>query len=248
MSYNQIRNNINKNPFFWGVQGRASLCLLSKFSWLLFMLVLMTGCESIPFQKALDEPYASADPAAIRERFKESIPAKQRLLNTIVFEYNWTTFSGIGFVDVDAAERTCSLVCINQMGMKLFEISIDKESINTIFALPEFTAKGNVGKMVGEDIKRIYFDLVPSEEAVADKKKFSLVFRQQEGAGTAEYVFSGPDRYLTEKTYYEKGSPAWRVSFYEYLNKDGKIYPGGTILNNYLYGYRLVVRLKEVSD
>ena len=221
---------------------------MKRLAVVLCMLVLVAGCESIPFQKALDEPYASADPAAIRERFQESIPGKLRLLNTIVFEYNWKTFSGIGFVDVDVAERTCSLVCINQMGMKLFEISIDKDSINTLFALPEFTAKGNFGKMVGEDIKRIYFDLVPSGDAEVDKKKFSLVFRQREGEGSAEYVFSGPDRYLTEKTYYEKGNPVWRVSFYEYLNKDGKIYPGGTILKNYLYGYRLIVRLKEVSD
>ena len=243
-----MKNNININPLLGGEQGWVSLSLLSKFSWLLFMLILVAGCESVPFKKAPDEPYASTDPAAIRARFQESIPEKLRLLNTIVFEYNWTTFSGVGFVDVDTAERTCSLVCINQMGVKLFEISIDKESINTIFALPEFTAKGNFGKMVGEDIKRIYFDLVPSGEAAADKKKFSLVFRQREGAGTAEYVFSGPDHYLTEKTYYEKGSPVWRVSFYEYLSKDGKIYPGGTILKNYLYGYRLIVRLKEVSD
>ena len=221
---------------------------MKRLVFVLLMLFLMIGCESIPFKKALDEPYYSANPAMLRERFQASIPERLRLLNTIVFEYNWKTFSGIGFVEVDAAERTCSLVCINQMGMKLFELSIDKDSINTLFALPEFTAKGNFGKMVGEDIKRIYFDLVPSGEAEVDKKKFSVAFRQREGAGTAEYVFSGPDRYLTEKTYYENGSPVWRVSFYEYLNKNGKIYPGGTILKNYLYGYRLIVRLKEVSD
>jgi hypothetical protein len=170
------------------------------------------------------------------------------LLNTIVFEYNFKTFSGIGFIDVDTAESTCSLVCINQMGMKLFELSIDKDSINTLFALPEFTAQGDFGKMVGDDLKRTYFGLVPSKEAEVERNKYSLVFRQQEGEGTAEYVFSGPDQYLTEKTYYEKGSPVWRVSFYEYFNKDGKIYPGGTILKNYLYDYRLIIRLKEVSD
>jgi len=208
----------------------------------------MAGCESIPFQKTLDEPYSSADPAMIRERFQGSLPDRFRLLNTIVFEYNWKTFSGIGFVDVDTAERTGALVCINQMGMKLFELSIEKDSINTIFALPEFTKKGNFGKTVGEDIKRTYFDLVPSKEAEIDRKKFSVVFRQQEGGGIAEYIFSGPEQYLTEKTYYEKGTPVYRVSFYEYQNKDGKIYPGGTILKNYLYGYRLIIRLKEISD
>lgn len=212
------------------------------------MLLFVAGCESIPFQKAPDRPYSSIDPAAVRERFKENIPVNLRLLNTIVFEYSWKKFSGLGFVDVDTAGRTFTLVCINQMGVKLFELSLDKYGIKTHFALPEFTSNGNFAKMVGEDIKRIYFDLVPSENAEVDRKKSSVVFIQQEGEGTAEYVFSGPDQYLTEKTYYENGAPVWRVSFYEYQSKNGRIYPVGTVLKNYIYGYRLIVRLKEVSD
>jgi len=214
----------------------------------LLMLFLAAGCESIPFQKAPDAPFDNAAPAAIRERFKENMPVNLRLLNTIVFEYNWRTFSCIGFIDVDTAKRTSTLACINQMGMKLFEISLDKENINTSFALPEFTSKGNLTKAVGEDIKRIYFDLVPSDGAEATKEKFAVVFRQKEGEGTAEYIFSGSGQYLTEKTYYEDGNPLWRVSFYEYQSKNGSIYPGGTILKNYKYGYRLIIRLKEISD
>lgn len=215
---------------------------------ILCILFLIIGCESIPFQKELDQPYTSINPATVRERFKDSLPERYSLLNTIVFEYNWTIFSGIGFIDVDTAKRTCTLVCINQMGMKLFEISIDKDNINTIFALPEFTLTGDIAKAVGEDIKRISFDLVPSDRAEAIKEKFAVVFRQKEGEGTAEYIFSGQDKYLKEKTYYESSIPVWRVSFYEYQSRDGKIYPGGTILKNYKYGYRLIVRLKEISD
>jgi len=142
------------------------------------LLIILTGCESIPFQKGPDQSYASVDPALVREHFKASLPVRSRLLNTIVFEYNWRTFSGIGFVDVDIPERACSLACINQMGMKLFEISIDKENINTTFALPEFTSKGDFAKMVGTDIKRIYFDLVPSDNAEIIKNKFAVVFSQ----------------------------------------------------------------------
>jgi len=221
---------------------------MKRVALILFTLLFMIGCQNIPFKKTPEGSYSSVDPSAVRERFQAGIPARFRLLNTIVFEYNLKTFSGIGFIDVDTAEKTCALVCINQMGLKLFELSIDRDSVNTLFALPEFTAKGDFGKMVGEDLKRTYFGLVPSKEAEVERNKYSLVFRQQEGEGTAEYVFSGPEQYLTEKTYFKMGAPVWRVSFYEYKNRDGKIYPGGTILNNYLYGYRLIIRLKEISD
>ena len=222
--------------------------LLSKLSCLLFIFILFTGCESIPFQKTAEEPYSAVDPAYVKERFRSSIPQHMRLLNTIVFEYNWKTFSGIGFVDVNIPERTSSLACINQMGMKLFEISIDKENINTIFALPDFTSKGDFAKMVGEDIRRIYFDLVPSENAEIIREKHAVIFNQKDGEGITEYIFSGPGHYLTDKTYYEDGNPLWRVSFYEYQSKYSRIYPGGTILKNYKYDYRLIIRLKEISD
>ncbi|MFA4830297.1 MAG: hypothetical protein WC594_13885, partial [Thermodesulfovibrionales bacterium] len=62
-----------------------------------------------------------------------------------------------------------------------------------------------------------------------------------------EYVFAGADGNMVEKNYYEDNTLIWRVSFYEYRQKDGKIYPGGIILNNYKYGYSLTVRLKEIQ-
>jgi len=221
---------------------------MKQIAVVLFVLFLLTGCESIPFQTPPEELYYAVDPASVKERFRSSIPQNMRLLNTIVFEYNWTTFSGIGFVDVETTERTISLACINQMGMKLFEISVDKKNINTIFALPEFTSKGDFAKMVGEDIKRIYFDLVPSDNAEILRKKYALVFNQKDGEGITEYIFSGQGQYLTEKTYFENEEPVWQVSFYEYQSRDEEIYPGGTILKNYKYNYRLIVRLKEISD
>ncbi|MBI1811433.1 MAG: hypothetical protein HYR78_05840 [Nitrospirae bacterium] len=156
---------------------------------ILCILFLIIGCESISFQKELDQSYASVDPAAVRERFKGSLPERSRLLNTIVFEYNLRTFSGIGFIDVDTAKRTCTLACINQMGMKLFEISIDKDSINTSFALSEFTSKGNFTKAVGEDIKRISFDLVPSDMRTGALYGGFLFMNNK--AGTARYILAG---------------------------------------------------------
>ncbi len=72
--------------------------------------------------------------------------------------------------------------------------------------------------------------------------------RQPWGSGIVEYIFAGADGYLVEKNYYEKDILNWRVSYYEYRQKDGKIYPRGIILKNYKYRYSLTVRLKEIID
>lgn len=218
--------------------------LLSAF----FLMLFVLGCESIPFRIEPPVNLANPDPVSVRRAFEDASAGHFRLINTIVFEYNFNSFSGIGFVDVDAVEKRFALSCINHVGIKLFELSFDKNVINTIFALPEFNSRGNFSEAVGEDIKRIYFDLLPSADAVSEVGKSSVIFRQTAGKGVYEYVFSGPAHHLTEKIYYEEGSPVWRVSFYEYVMRNGKAYPGGTILKNYLYGYRLIVRLKEIVD
>ena len=221
---------------------------MKRLAAVIVCLVFIGGCETLPFRQEPAVNLENPDPALIRRVFREGSAGHFRLINTIVFDYNGRAFSGIGFVEVDAAEKSFALSCINQVGIKLFELSFDKNGLTTHFALPEFSSRGNFSGVVGEDIQRIYFDLVPSADAEIEIKKSSVLFRQTVGKGIQEYVFSGPERRLTEKTYYEDGNPVWRVSFYEYMEKDGKAYPGGTIFKNYLYGYRLIVRLKEILD
>ncbi len=211
-------------------------------------IVFLSGCSSVPFQKTAYVPLNEDDPLVIIERFKDNLPGRFQLINTIVFMYNWNTFSGIGYIDINTREKKFIVVCINPIGIKLFEISGDKDSVDQHFVLDKFAGEGDLANAVGEDIKRIYFDLVPSLEAEIKKKKFQVMSRQPSGSGIVEYIFAGADGYLVEKKYYEKDVLNWRVSYYEYQEKDGKIYPRGIILKNYKYRYSLTVRLKEIVD
>lgn len=209
-------------------------------------VVLLAGCSGIPFQKTAYVPLETADPLTAVERFKMNSPDSIQLLNTIVFQYNWMKFSGLGYIRVNTPEKTFAVVCINHMGVKLFELSGDEKGTVSGFALDEFTRKGDFSAIVGEDIKRIYFDQVPSSEAALVKEKYRIIFRQPSGAGITEYIFAGPDVNLTEKSYYEDDALVWRVSYYEYQSDEGKLYPRGIILKNYKYGYSFMVKLKEI--
>lgn len=210
------------------------------------VLVCIVGCSSIPFQKTLYVPMESVDPWALVEQFRDSSPEKFMLINTIVFGYNWNKFSALGYIKVDAGEKTFAVVCINPMGVKLFELTGDKDKIDSHFVMEQFLKKGNFAGTVGEDIRRIYFGLAPSSRALVNKKKLKIVFSEPAGAGILEYIFAGPAGLLVEKNYYEDGILNWRVSYYEYLQKDGKNYPSGIILENYRFGYSLTIKLKEI--
>ena len=61
-------------------------------------------------------------------------------------------------------------------------------------------------------------------------------------------MFAGSEGLLVQKCYYESGRKVWSASYYEYRRKHGKLYPDGIILEHHDYGYRLVVRLKEIRS
>lgn len=212
-----------------------------------FFIAFIAGCSSIPFQETARVSLESSDPGALLERFRNNSPESFRLLTTVVFQYNLDKLSGIGYMDINTREKAFTVACINAMGVKLFELSGNKDGTVSHFTLEELNKKGDFAAVIGEDIKRIYFDSAPSSGAKINRKKFKIIFDQPYGPGIMEYVFAGAGGNMVEKNYYEDNTLIWRVSFYEYRQKDGKIYPGGIILNNYKYGYSLTVRLKEIQ-
>jgi hypothetical protein len=113
-------------------------------------------------------------------------------------------------------------------------------------ALPALKQYGDLPSAVGRDIRRIYFDLVPTDKATFWKGKYKINFRQPYGSGVMEYEFAGIGQELVEKSYYENDELMWRISYYEYREQNGKHYPQGMIMINYQYGYQLTVRQKEL--
>ena len=212
------------------------------------VVLYSAGCSSIPFQGV---SYVSVDlvhPAAVRERFSLLLPRKFQLVNTIVFQYNRHYTSAIGYTAIDTHQKIFTVVCLNPMGVKLFELSGDANDVECRFALEGFTRQGDFAQAVADDIRRIYFDRIPGPEAEVCKQKHKIIFRQSAGSGIMEYVFAGKDNVLIEKRYYEGDRRVWSVFYYEYRLEDGKLYPVGIVLRHHQYGYQLVVRLKEISS
>ena len=217
-----------------------------RFVTLLTGFLLFTGCVHAPFQDAEQELFESADPKSVVEQFKAGSPENFQLLNTVVFEYSWHSFMGIGYVDVNRQNGLFKVVCLNPLGVRLFELSGDREAIVTHNVLPALMEYGDLPTAVGTDIRKIYFDLVPSDTARVRKSTYKINFRQPFGTGVMEYEFAGKGRELVEKVYSEDDEVIWRISYYEYREQNGKRYPQGIVMINYKYGYQLTVRQKEL--
>lgn len=214
----------------------------------LIVVLFIAGCGSIPFKETGYVSIDHEDPAAVAERYKNNIPEYIRIINTMVVEYNRKKFSCLGFIDINTTAGTYAAACLNPAGMKLFELSGSREGMDGYSVTGEFSHKEAFAGIIGQDIQRIYFDLAPPPSATAKRKKYEIIFRLESGPGATEYVFAGADAYLVKKNYYENNHLKWRVSYYEYKEKAGGIYPGGIIFNDFLYGYTVTLRLKEILN
>jgi hypothetical protein len=210
------------------------------------MLVSAVGCSSLPLRRIDYVALDSVDPKQLLEEYSGALPERSQVINSVVFQYKWQSFSALGYTDVRRDSGSFAVSCMNPVGIKLFELSGDKESIKTNFVLKELLKKGDLPRVVGEDIRRIYFDIIPSDRAALERKQYRFVFTAPYGEGLMKHVFAGSGHVLVEKGYYEKGRCLWRVFYGQYRREAGKLYPAGIMLKNYRYGYNLIIRLKEV--
>jgi hypothetical protein len=219
---------------------------MKHFIALAILVIMIGGCVAVPFQETELVPLSSEPARNMAEHFQTSIPDVFQVLSTVVFEYNGRSFGSIGSVEINRSERSFLVAGMNPMGVKLFEISGNERTGATLrYAIADFTKYGDIALAVGSDIKRIYLDLVPGPEAKSWKRKYKLIFRQPWDAGFVEYVFAGSNGDLIEKNYYDSTGLAWRVSYYEYREQQGKRWPQGILMMHFDYGYRLTIRQKE---
>ena len=219
-----------------------------RFAMLFLALLLAAGCATSPFREAPPVSMKSADPLKIVAQFREHLPESFQLLNTVVFDYTLRKFLGVGYVGIDRTNGTFKVVCLNPMGVKLFDLTGDRDSVTSHDVIAALANYGDLPRAVGDDIRRVYFDLLPAAGALYRKSSTSITFWQSSGAGTLEFVFAGAGGNLVTKNYYEENSLVWRVNYYDYLEQDGKRYPRETVLTNYRYGYELTVRYKELMS
>ena len=219
------------------------------FKYLLIPVIILlhlTGCAGIPFQKAERVPIGKIEPGEVKEQFALMLPEKLRIINSMVFEYKGEAVSFIGYSDVDTLNKTFTVVGLNQVGIKLFELTGNNDKTELRFAVEEFTKRGNFAEAVAGDIKKIYFDRLPGAGAKASREKYETVFARNEDGATIEHVFAGAGNLLVEKRCTVDNIAVWNVYYYEYHIENDKLYPAGIILENHKYDYRLILRLKEI--
>lgn len=210
-------------------------------------LALTAGCATSPFPPMPRVPLADVAPQAALEIFRDKAPSRFQTVSSVVFEFAGRAMTGLGSLEMDTEQQRFRLSCLNPMGVKILELSGDAGVVQTEYIMPPLAERGDLGKAVGRDIERIYFDLLPSPSARSSRGTYRLTFVDEVPGGSIKYVYAGKDFDLAEKIYYQGDTVVWRVSYHEYADVGGKRYPRGIVLSDETYGYRLTVRQREFN-
>jgi hypothetical protein len=213
--------------------------------------LILAGCAGFyPGKEVVPETVRMEEKKALRS-FAEELPGIFTLVSTVVFKYNFFTFSALGVTRINEPDKEFDVTAMTPVGVKLLELSSRNGSLTGFFAMPELAARGDISRAVSENIERIYFSRVPPEGTPAGRRGRFIVFSVPSGAEVTEYFFGKEkeDTVLLYKRFLSAGKRVWDVSYSGYFrDKQGKVHPRNIMFTHHAYSYRLLLRVKELRS
>ncbi len=209
-------------------------------------VMLVTGCATLPF-----DPMPTATPSplsadAVRDAFAAAQPQRYEALQSVVFLIYGRKLGGIGSLAVNYTDNSFALAAMTHAGMKLFALQGTAHTIESEFALAAFGEKKHLAAAVGEDVRRMYFDIVPPASAETHRRRYSITYIHRSADGRTEYDFAGPRQLLAEKRIYKGWKLVSRIRYSKYREHEGALHAHAVWLHNRTYNYKLLLRIKSV--
>lgn len=213
---------------------------------LLAGMVLPAGCASVPFVAVPTPVLQDPDPAAMRSAWSARLPTRFTTEDTVVIDFPGNSLALLGFLRVDRAAGTFEVQGMNHLGGRAFLISGDLQKTAVLFAVPPLAERPKVLQALAQDIRSMYFDLVPDQAARVRIGARRVRYTEDRGDGKTEFIMGGADGVLLEKRLTHWRWPVWRIKFYDYTPAAEGVFPRGMVLDNARYHYRVVVKSRSL--
>ncbi len=213
---------------------------------LMLGMTLLAGCASVPFAAVPTPLLHDPDPTAMRSAWSASLPTRFTTEDTVIIEFPGNSMAFLGFLRIDRATGTFDVQGMNHLGLRAFLISGDPRKTEVRFAAPPLAENPKVLESIAQDIRHMYFDLVPDQTARVRVGARSVRYTEARPGAEIEFVMGGADGVLLEKRLTRWIWPVWRVRFYEYAPTVEGVFPRGIVLDNARFHYRIVVKSRSL--
>jgi hypothetical protein len=211
----------------------------------LLFLFAAIGCAPEPFTRGPLPALHAPDAKAMREQFAATIPNSFITDDTVIIHAPFHDIAVLSVVRIDRSAGTFELVGLNQLGVQLFAVGGDQKTIVVRFAIPPLDQQHELLVSIAQDVRRMYFDLLPSPDAKVEPRRTYVRFSQRNDAGTLIHEMGGEPAVLLEKRQAGILGTIWRVQYFDYTPVAGGLYPRGIVLDNSRFFYRIVVKNRK---
>jgi len=221
-----------------------------KFIFFIFFVFIFLGCaanENRPGYKSIAlVPVKIIEKENLISNVENMFATDFDLLNSIIFSFHGHEIAAMGYTEVDRKNKSFSVAAISPIGLKLFEMSFSDGKLDTHYVIEHLLKHGDAAKAIGNDIARIYFNIVPKGESEFFINENNYELKENVENGFIKYVYGGTQSLLIKKGFYVKNKLQWEVNYFNYKKINDKILPFGIIFNNKLYKYKLYILTKQI--
>lgn len=211
------------------------------------LLLLVNACATVPFAPTELTPTVPRSAAALSDGLWSSGSGSLMIRQSALFEFGGMRVPIAGVMKLDRTAKVVRLVGMNDMGVKLYDISVDAASSQANFIIPDLASYPGFAEAVATSVRRIFLYPEPASDDTLERTKANyLLTRKDSDGGTTRFVFGGADSQLLEKQY-RGPAGAWLVRYYQYNRQQGQLFPGGIVLDDDRAGYRLTLWIESVE-
>lgn len=211
------------------------------------LLLVVSACASVPFAANELTPTVPRSAAELSAGLWNSGSGSLLIRQSALFEFEGMRVPIAGIMKLDRSAKVARLVGMNDMGVKLYDISVDAVSSQAHFIIPDLARYPGFAEAVSASVRRIFVTPEPAPGDTYERTPTYYLLTRTEGVGgTVRFTFGGPEAQLLEKTF-QGPSGSWRVRYYKYQRTQEHLFPGGIVLDDDRAGYRLTLWLESVE-
>jgi hypothetical protein len=210
------------------------------------LLLVLTGCSEVPFRPTQLVPVTPRTQSELSGGMWSSGKGPLLVRQSALFELRGMQVPLAGIMKLDTAAGSARLVGMNDMGVKLYDISVDRSTSHANFVVPDLARYPGFADAVAASVRRIFLEPVPSGDDALTLKGKSYLLTRVSPEGKVSFSFGGADAQLLEKAF-EGKNQSWSVGYYQYQRSGDLLFPGGIVLTDQRAGYRLTLWIESVE-
>lgn len=205
-------------------------------------LAVLGGCAPEPFQRRPLPELVHPDPAAMRRAFAQATPRRFTTEDTVTIDSLFQDTTILAYLRLDRDTRKFELLGLTPAGIQAFLLTGDGAKTHIRSAIGPLRERPQVLYGLAEDVRRIYFDLLPDDEATVDIRRTAVRFTSRTPKGTLGHEFGGEPAVLLSKQRSHWYGVEWRARYFHYEHRGAQCFPKGIVLDNHRLHYRIIVR------